>query len=245
MDAIWPRGEDAEPPKGHSRHSGFERDALDWYVEPPEVVDALLDAEDFSGHIVWDPSCGRGNILDRCALRGLETFGSDVADRGARGRHTWTRRDFLREPPALCPEYFPDGKPLAIVNNPPYGRLEPNMPRGDTYAERFVRRALDPALGADKVAMIVNGKFLWSESRWRLFGADHPPTQILFCSDRPSMPPGHELPRLLAEGRAFKGGAIDYVWLLWVRGAAPRPPRWLQPSAAAANRSAADLFEQE
>jgi hypothetical protein len=46
------------------------------------------------------------------------------------------------------------------------------------------------------------------------------------------MPPGAELPRLLAEGKAFQGGAIDYVWLYWEKGAAPRPPRWLKPASA-------------
>lgn len=221
----------AAPDKGHSRHSGFERDTLDWYVEPGYVVDQLLDAEDFSGHVIYDPSCGQGTILDRAAARGLATLGSDVVDRGARDRHSWARRDFLHDPP-LWVAGIPGNPPLAIVNNPPYGRLAANMPRGDTYAERFARRAL--AIGAAKVAMIVNGKFLWSERRWPLFARDHPPTQLLFCSERPSMPPGSELERLHSIDRAYTNGSIDYVWLLWVAGEAPRPPRWLRPTGQAA-----------
>jgi hypothetical protein len=227
--------------KGHSRHSGFERDRLDWYVEPAFVVDQLLDHEDFSGLCVYDPSCGRGTILDACKQRGLRTYGSDVVDRGAKVNHDWQRIDFLRDLPA---QIEADYSRVAIINNPPYGRLEENMPRGDTYAERFVRKAL--SLGAAKVAMVVNGKFLWSERRWRLFHADFPPTQILFCSDRPSMPPGEELPRLIEEGRAYQGGSIDYVWLLWVKGTGPRPPAWLKPRSLAAEPAAgADLFTSQ
>ena len=215
---------DVEPAKGHSRHSGFVRDALDWYVEPPFVVEQLLDHEDFSGHLIWDPACGGGTIPAVCGARGLTAVGSDVVHRGGDRSH-WFQLDFLKEEPLLVGDL-----PYAIISNPPYGRLQPGMPRGDTYAERFARRAL--ATGAAKVALVLNGKFLWSERRWRLFHEDHPPTQILFCSDRPSMPPGAELPRLRAEGRAFEGGAIDYIWLLWVAGAAPRPPAWLRPASA-------------
>lgn len=228
-----------ETAKGHSRHSGFTREALDWYVEPPFVVDQLLDHEDFSEHLVWDPACGAGNILDRCWARRIANFGSDVADRGARERHDWAQLDFLRDPTPKHVENLAH-PPLAIVCNPPYGRLQGDMRLGDTYAERFIRRALDDYL-VRKVAMIVNGKFLWSARRWRLFHVDHPPTQILFCSERPSMPPGSELDRLHSIGRAYTNGSIDYVWLLWVRGAPPRPPAWLKPSAAAA-AAPADLF---
>src|SRR6185503_3454398 len=100
--------------------------------------------------------------------------------------------------------------PSAIICNPPYGRLEKGMAAGDTFAERFIRRAL--SLDVGRVAMIVQRTLLWSERRWHLFVADHPPTQLLFCSERPSMPPGEALPRLRAEGKAHKRGAMDYLW---------------------------------
>jgi hypothetical protein len=213
--------------RGNDRDSGYKLDPLGWYVEDAASVDQLLDHEDFSGHLVWDPACGTGNILDRCALRGLDTCGTDVRDRGAGGRHPFQISSFLTDE---FPYWNRRSFPLAIVCNPPYGRLHKPMPRGDSYAERFCRRAL--AHGAEKIAMLVNGKFLWSERRWRLFEVDHPPTQILFLSDRPSMPPGTERERLAAEGRLGKGGSIDFAWLLWVRGAERRAPKWLRPSSA-------------
>jgi hypothetical protein len=214
--------------KGHSRHSGYARDGDDWYVEPGWEVDQLLDAIDFSVNYIWDPACGQGTILESCwkhSRKPYGVFGSDIVDRGSE-YGSFALSDFLRDDPPervrslICPE-------LAIICNPPYGRLEPDMPRGDTFAERFVRRALDlPEVR--RAAFIVNGKFLWSERRWHLFDA-HPPTQLLFCSERPSMPPGAELPRLIAEGRAYQGGSADYVWIYYERGAAPRPPAWLRP----------------
>jgi hypothetical protein len=222
-------------PKGHSRHSGFDRDPFDWYVEPPSAVDQVLDALDLAGVtgcLIYDPACGMGTSLDAAAARGLPTIGSDVVDRGARARHAWIRADFLRDVDliaAFIAEHLPPGFILVILSNPPYGRLEENMPRGDTYAERFIRRA--HALGADRILMVLNGKILWSERRYRLFEVDHPPTELLFCSERPSMPPGAELEHLRAEGRAHEGGAIDYLWIYWERGAEPRRPRWLRPSS--------------
>lgn len=224
-------------PKGNDRNSGYARDPHDWYCEPPFVVDQLFAHESFAGMLVYDPACGRGNILDRAQLHGCPTMGSDIVDRGAGRAHDWMQHDFEAADPTINEGHHK----MAIVCNPPYGRLKPNMPRHDSFAERFIRRAL--GLGVAKVAMLVQRTLLWSERRWHLFHEDHPPTQLLFCSDRPSMPPGGELPRLIAEGRAFEGGAMDYLWLLWVRGAAPRPPAWLRPRGVAP-ANGCDLFQQ-
>jgi len=212
--------------KGNNRRSGFPRAKDDWYVETETCVEQLLDAIDFTGFLIWDPACGQGTALDVCRRRGLDTVGSDIVDRGA--AHSWRRLDFLADPPWWGEQGFEYARPVAIICNPPYGRLAKGMPRADTFAERFVRRALSGPIS--RVAMIIQRTLLWSERRWQLFAEDHPPTQLLFLSERPSMPPGAELPRLRAEGLDHRRGSMDYVWIYWERGAAPRPPVWLRPS---------------
>jgi hypothetical protein len=85
-----------------------------------------------------------------------------------------------------------------IVCNPPYG-----------VAEDFVRRALDVA--GRKVAMLVQAKFTYSQTRHALFTA-RPPTRLYFLSARPSMPPGD---LLLAGEIEAKGGKMDFMWMVW------------------------------
>ena len=71
---------ESRPPS--STLSGYAREADDWYVEPPWIVDALLNMEMFDGGLIWDPAAGAGNIPKRCHIRGLEAVGTDLHDRG-------------------------------------------------------------------------------------------------------------------------------------------------------------------
>ncbi len=178
---------------------GYERDPLDWYVEPRWTVDILLDAEAFTGR-VWDPACGSGTIPKACRSRGLESIGTDIADRPFGDRH-----DFFDPVPADI------GAVANIVCNPPYAA-----------AEAFVRRAL--GIASDRVVMLLQGKFLYSQRRYPLF-AEHPPSSIYFLSTRPSMPPGDLL--LSGEIRAA-GGKLDFIWIVWTRDhPGPTVCRWL------------------
>mgnify|MGYP001953461718 CR=1 FL=1 len=158
---------------------------------------------------VYDPCCGRGNILDAAKAAGYPTVGSDIKDRGASKRHTFAKGDFLRlrKPPAT------HGRGLAIVANTPYG----------DEAEKMVRHAL--SLPYRHCLFIYPLSWLASEGRYHLFARDHPPTQLLFHSERPTMPPGH----MLTDPKAFKNVAIDYFWLHYERGRAPQPPAWIKP----------------
>lgn len=179
------------------------RDGLDFYIEPRWTVDALLDVEPFIGQI-WDPACGSGTILMACANRyGIDRVtGSDIADRGVGGV-----QDFLD------PQYqFVNVE--NIICNPPYG-----------VAEAFVRRSL--GIASRKVAMLVQSKFPYSQTRHALFSS-YPPARIYFLSDRPSMPPGD---LLLAGKIKPEGGKLDFLWMVWEAGR-PEPvrteARWLR-----------------
>lgn len=144
------------------RASGYERAAKDWYVEAPWVADLLLDHEAFPTG-VWDPCCGAGNIPKRCALRGIDAIGSDIADRGFGAAGI----DFFSEHPRTA---------VSIVANPPYNRLQ-----------AFVDHALVVTSG--KVAVVAPMAFLAGQKRktWYERG---PLARVYVLSRRPSMPPG-------------------------------------------------------
>jgi hypothetical protein len=142
------------------RASGYERVATDWYIEPAWTVDALLDAEPFPGQS-WDPSCGAGNIPRAMQARGLECWGSDVADRG----YGTVGLDFF------------DATDRAdnIVSNPPYGVIEP-----------YVLKALQVTSG--KVAILARLALLEGIKRRALFQRT-PLARVWVSSRRISMPP--------------------------------------------------------
>lgn len=134
----------------------------DWYVEPPDCVASLFDAQSFSGAI-YDPACGGGTIPRVARERGYKADGSDLVFRGfGRGGV-----DFLS-----------DGTPREnIVTNPPY-RL----------AEEFARHALKVTQGS--VALVTRISFLNGQRRAVSLYDRHPPALVLVLSARPSMPPG-------------------------------------------------------
>lgn len=149
--------------RGNGRGSGYAREANDFYREPPRAVDALLDAELFTGDVL-DPACGRGNIVERCVFRDIEAHGSDLIDRAD----------------GLFPviDFFDVADPVAnIITNPPYG-----------VAEQFIRHAL--SIAERKVAVLVRLAFLEGQRRHRDLFKPTPPARIWQFSSRISMPPG-------------------------------------------------------
>ncbi len=171
------------------RHSEYERDEHDHYVEPAWCVDVLLAAypEELS-HGIFDPCAGLGTIPDRAILRGFPATGADLIDR-ANGR--FPVQDFLtdhRERPS-------------IVTNPPF-----------KIAVAIVQHALSVVPEGGIVAVIAQAKFLFSQARHPLFSNSLMERVIIF-SRRPSMPTG----AMLAEhGEACRGGgAMDYAWMVW------------------------------
>jgi hypothetical protein len=143
------------------RASGYARVAADWYIEPASTVNALLDAEPFTGRS-WDPSCGAGNIPRTMQARGLDCWGSDVADRG----FGTTGLDF----------FAATDRADNIVSNPPYGMIEP-----------YVLKAL--AVTTGKVALLARLALLEGIRRRALF-ASTPLARVWVSSRRISMPPG-------------------------------------------------------
>jgi len=176
-----------EEPRPLNAHV-WQRDVLDWYVEPPRATEALLTVERFVGP-VWDPACGQGNIVRALEAAGIEAHGSDIANRGFGGV-----QDFL------APECDFVGV-LNIVMNPPFFRAK--------GAEAFIRRALTVACG--KVAAFVDIRFIAGAERADGLFADHPPHRIWIVTPRVSCPPGD----YLAAGGKAGNGSSDWCWLVW------------------------------
>lgn len=134
-----------------------------------------------------------GTIHDPCCGMGtipqiMNGTGSDLVDRG----YGYPVADFLA-----------DHTPREhIVTNPPYG-----------MAQEIIEHAL--AVAEDKVAALVQTKFLSSQRRYGLF-TYRPLKQVLIFSRRPSMPPGKLLQK---HGESIRGnGSMDYCWMIWQNG---------------------------
>lgn len=179
-----------------------ERQAHDFYIEERWFVEALFDAENFTGPI-YDPACGSGTIPKVALARGLAAIGSDLIARG----FGQSQIDFLASHAVEAWTGLRDAlgwAPYSIVCNPPF-----------KLADRFVKRALD--LGADRVAMLL--RWAWAEGgvgnressklhSWCLDVA--PLARIYIAVNRVSMPPGDV-------AVDAKGGAVAFAWFVWQR----------------------------
>lgn len=201
---------------------GYEQDEHGWYKEPPSCVEQLFDAVPFKDGMIWDPSCGSGNILDVAKRRGFDTVGSDIVQRGA--RHPFYRQNFLTSTKWPSPRRGV----LNIVNNPPF-----NVPPGAALS--FIEKALD-MVPFDRAAFLVPIEFACGQERYSRLYTKHPPSHVAFCSQRPSMPPGKEVEAL--GDMAYKGGKADFIWLIFSAGGPYRTEAiWLKPDAVSLPKS--------
>lgn len=186
----------------------YERAAYDWYCESPRVVEQLMQRIDFGDDLIWDPCCGRGNVLDVAKRYGHPTIGSDIIDR--QPRHKFIRANVLNQMPRM-PVYA--GKQTSVICNPPYS-YQPDI------AERIITTVLD-RFNVRRAAFIVPIAFLASQDRWRdnKFAGQWNPSHTCIYRERHTMPPGHLMETMESP---FAGGMADYAALVFTR-----PHRWL------------------
>jgi len=153
----------------------------DWYTAPVWCSEQLFATLELQGPI-HDPACGEGRIVEVARRAGYETTGSDIADRG----YGETGVDFLT-----------DRRPrTTLVFNAPY-----------KLNEEFISHGL--AVASHAVVMIARVPFLCTQHRyWDLY-KPCPPSLVLACSQRPSMPSG-------GMDIAENNTTIDYAWLVWI-----------------------------
>lgn len=186
---------------GHLRAAFAQaRNDHDWYVEPASCVHQLFDAVQFEGTI-HDPCCGKGTIPNVASERGYHASGSDIVDRGYRGKggFDWDGAYNFFYDPTMRDN---------IVSNPPYKLAE----------EMFAHACRHAAL---KVAFVLRISFLAGQKRRDRLFKQYRPSEVIVLSQRPSMPPG-------GTGVPAKGGTADYVWLVWDRAYfGPTTLRWI------------------
>lgn len=212
-------------PAGGARSERKPREPYDWYCDSPREVRQLIrDGRiDLGQDLIYDPSCGRGNILDTAKAHGHDTLGSDLFDRicpmsdtRASTRHPWFEGNFLLMPPPARLA----GRPFSIFNNPPYSYQT-------DICERFIRHALThyPARWS---IFLVPIAFMCSEGRWAFFESEFRPAKVAIYSQRPSMPPGSTVTRYTT----FEGGMQDYIALCYRSGNGHRwrtETIWIRP----------------
>lgn len=184
-------------------------DSLDFFPTPPWATRALV--EHVLKHLrrdvhcklqtVWEPACGEGHMAEPLAEYFREVVASDIKDYGYGDQYVV---DFLSVE-HLNRQYDADW----IVTNPPFGE---NL-------DKFILKAL--SLAGTGVAMLVRMQCLESVGRYERIYKDNPPTVIAFFVERVPMHKGRWEP----EGDTMTA----YVWLVWIKGAAPKAPFWIPP----------------
>lgn len=182
-------------------------DSLDYFPTPPWATRALIQhvfaaigvGFETKKQRAWEPACGEGHIAEVLAEHFKAVRPTDIHDYG----YGVGGVDFL-----TANEHAAAGTDW-IITNPPFGDL----------TEQFVLKAIE--LADVGVAMFVRLQWLESVGRYETIFKDHPPTIIAFFAER--------VP--LCKGRYDPDGttATAYIWLVWQKGAAPRPPMWIPP----------------
>lgn len=108
----------------NSRAPMSERGPHDSYPTPPEAVLALMGVEALPQHL-WEPACGKGNIVNVLRDSGRVCMASDIVDRGCPMSHAPV--DFLHEDLPAIRDY------KAIITNPPFSKAAAFIDRALQY----------------------------------------------------------------------------------------------------------------
>jgi hypothetical protein len=172
------------------RHPLSER-GNDLYETPAVAVAALLRVEKLPNRI-WEPACGRGNIVNVLRAAGHEVVATDLVDYGVPITPPgYYGRDFLLE------TRLPAGTE-AIVTNPPYKAVE-----------EFTAHALE--LAPPMLVLLLRLAFLESERRCNILEGTGLARVHVFRKRLPFMHRDGWTGPKANSGMAF-------AWFVWSRG---------------------------
>lgn len=143
---------------GFANNRTYERETNDYYATEPKAVEMLLELEDFTNSLVWEPACGEGHLSKAMEAKGIAVYSSDIIDRGY-----GDVQDFLS---------YKTKWNGHIITNPPY-----------KYAQQFIEQSLSLLLEGNKVAMFLPIRYTEGKARKKLFLAN-PPKTVYISSGR-------------------------------------------------------------
>lgn len=171
-----------------------QRHEHDWYVEPPECVEKLIEVEKFFGYSILDPCCGKGTIPAVFLDEGyLNVECHDLVDRNIERiilQKRFKQQDFLKS--------SKDKKWDTIVTNPPFKDAVP-----------IIEEALK--VTNYKVCALLRLAFLESEKRTAFFKKS-PLARIWVMKDRVTMYSGDY------QGKKKFSGTQVYAWFVFEHG---------------------------
>jgi hypothetical protein len=173
------------PDQGNRRHALAERKD-DLYETPDVAIEALLRVEKLP-HLIWEPACGPGRIVNVLRLAGHEVIAGDLVNYGC--PQSFHGIDFLMETRA-------PHKVECIVTNPPF-----------KLAQQFVAKGLELC---PRVYMLLRLAFLESERRRAILDNGTLARVHVFRKRLPMM---H---RAGWEGRKANSG-MGFAWFCWDR----------------------------
>lgn len=174
------------------------RQSEDWYVEPPECVEKLIEVEQYFGNSILDPCCGKGNIptvFHKAGYQNIECH--DLVNRGIEIpslQATFKQQDFITSPK--------DKKWDVIVTNPPFKDAVP-----------IIQEALK--VTTCKVCALLRLAFLESDRRTDFF-KQSPLARVWVIKKRLTMYPGDY------QGKK-NTGTLAYAWFVFEHGYNYRP----------------------
>ena len=165
-----------------------DRQSEDFYATEPKAIHELCKVEKFS-HIVLEPACGMGHMVDALEEHGYTVLRSDIIDRGYPRTYV---ADFFEAKEAG----------MDIITNPPY-----------KCAREFTEHALKIAPEGTKIAMFLKLTFLEGKAR-RKFFKKYPPKKVWVFSERVLCAKNGDFEAL----KKSAGGAVAYAWFIWEKG---------------------------
>lgn len=186
----------------------YEQDAHQFYKEPRFAVEQVFNHLDMRAQVIWDCSCGTGNILDVASSRGFRVVGTDIVDRPGRApRHPFRMCDFtkLREFP-----FNPGNSRVTLFCNPPYGKVGGVANMGEEFVKNALAHFMDKC---ERMVFMLPIEFMAGQDRFFDIYQNIKPSHAMIHCQRPSMPPGLMVEEL--GDKAYKGGMADYVTLVF------------------------------
>ncbi len=211
MGSERPSPSEAEAPAAHMAGRVQPPGDLDYSPTPPwatrALVERVLRHAGREGHCkfqsAWEPACGEGHMAEVLREYFRNVKATDIHERGG---YPDELLDFLDHPPAV-------GTFDWIITNPPF----------EDRVLKFMDRALD--LAGTGVAMFLQLRYLEGINRYEKIYRDRPPTIVAPFVER--------VPLVMGRYDPEASTTTAFMWLVWLKGAAPQAPFWIPPGCKA------------